>query len=83
MESIKVADFTNVQPIGDWDAVYVPGDRSVVPMPTQDAPFPEYSEHTCFTNVFPSVQINLTRDCAWWMRLLPAGPTKTKVSMGM
>jgi len=80
---------------GDWDAVQVPTDRSVVPLPSdfthtddgsgsavQLQPLPAFTNKTAFVNLFPSLQINVTWDCVWWMRILPTGPTTTKVSMG-
>merc|ERR1712137_1532448 len=61
---------------GDWDAVLIPTERSVVPL---DSDFPD---GTAFVNCFPSLQINVTWDCVWWMRILPTSPTTTSVSMG-
>merc|ERR550537_1515196 len=70
------------EPVGHWDAVHVPYDRSVVPLPGEPAPFPEVAPTTYFTNLFPTLQLNLTKDCAWWMRMLPMGVDKTKVVQG-
>jgi len=71
---------------GDWDGVNVPTDRSVVPLPSDfegvQFPLPAYTDHTVFTNIFPSLQINCTWDCLWWMHLQPEGPMSTKISMG-
>jgi hypothetical protein len=32
--------------------------------------------------MFPSVQINVTQDCLWWMRILPLGVTQSRVTQG-
>merc|ERR1719253_2056749 len=70
------------QPVGAWDAIHVPYERSVVPLPDEAAPFPEVAPTTFFTNIFPTLQLNITKDCAWWMRMLPISKTKTKVVQG-
>lgn len=70
------------EPVGHWDAIHIPYERSVVPLPGEPAPFPEVAPTTYFTNIFPSLQLNLTKDCAWWMRMLPMGVDKTKVVQG-
>ena len=88
MASSSFADYTGVPPEGRWDAVHVPGDRSVVPLPGEPAPFPELPSaeiahiSTYFVSLFPTLQLNVTRDCAWWMRILPEGPTTTRVTQG-
>lgn len=82
MPSSPIADAVGTEPIGDWDAVHVPGDRSVVPLPGEAAPFPEVASETFFTNMFPSLQLNVTHDCAWWMRMLPLAVDRTLVTQG-
>eukprot|EP00966_Prymnesium_polylepis_P244177 5646892-Prymnesium_polylepis.2 len=78
MPSESVAKYLGVAPVGSWDAVHVPGDRSVVPLPGEAAPFPELTglpASTYFVSLFPTLQLNVTRDCAWWMRVLPESAT--------
>ena len=86
MPSEPIASFLGTEPVGDWDAVRVPGDRSIVPLPGEAAPFPEIpstsATSTLFISLFPTLQLNVTRDCAWWMRVLPTSPTTTKVTQG-
>lgn len=84
MPSEPIGEFVGIQPRGQWDAVHVPGDRSIVPLPGEAAPFPELSTRasTYFISLFPCLQINVTRDCAWWMRILPDGPRRSHVTMG-
>eukprot|EP00406_Dinophysis_acuminata_P005536 CAMPEP_0179228604 /NCGR_PEP_ID=MMETSP0797-20121207/9911_1 /TAXON_ID=47934 /ORGANISM="Dinophysis acuminata, Strain DAEP01" /LENGTH=477 /DNA_ID=CAMNT_0020935661 /DNA_START=80 /DNA_END=1513 /DNA_ORIENTATION=- len=71
---------------GDWDAVRVPSSRSIVPLPTdfdgEPFPLPAFANQTAFVNVFPSLQLNVTWDCMWWMNLIPTGPTSTQIQMG-
>ena len=70
---------------GDWDAVVVPSERSIVPLPDdfsgKQFPLPAFTDKTAFANVFPSTQINATWDCLWVMRLLPLGPSTTEIEM--
>lgn len=72
--------------VGDWDGVVVPSNRSIVPLPDdfpgEAAPLPIFAKRTVFTNLFPSLQINVTWDCMWWMRLLPLGRERTHICMG-
>jgi len=72
--------------VGEWDAVQVPTGRSVVPLPTdfegERAPLPEFTDQTFFINLFPGLQINVTHDCLWWMRIHPDGPSQSKVQQG-
>jgi len=79
-----IVKFLGSATIGDWDAVHVPSDRSIVPMPGEEAPFPEISStaSTYFISLFPKLQLNVTRDCAWWMRVLPSGVSTTTVTLG-
>lgn len=70
---------------GDWDAVQVPSSRSIVPLPEDfkgEHPLPTFTESSAFVNLFPSLQINVTWDCAWWMWVEPRGLAQTKVHMG-
>lgn len=78
MPSEPVSALRGVAPVGAWDAVHVPSSRSIVPLPGEAAPFPELPgvETTFFVSLFPSCQLNLTRDCAWcvpvwWMPYAP------------
>lgn len=90
MTSESVEEFVGVSVRGNWNAVHVPGNRSVVPLPGEPAPFPELESlqrredglSTFFVSLFPTLQINITRDCAWWMRVLPEGPKRTRVTQG-
>lgn len=82
MPSQPVASFAGAEPVGDWDAVHVPTERSVVPLPGEAAPFDEITNTTFFTNLFPSLQVNVTHDCVWWMRMLPMAIDKTRVTQG-
>jgi len=72
--------------IGEWDAVLVPSWRSVVPLPTDfenvQFPLPAFTDQTAFVSLFPSLQINVTWDCVWWMHLVPTGKQSTKIQMG-
>ena len=52
------------------------GERVLVTWPRHVA------DTTYFVNLFPSLQLNVTHDCAWWMRMLPLGVDKTKVTQG-
>jgi Rieske 2Fe-2S family protein len=67
---------------GSWTAVHVPSSRSIVPLPKEEAPFQEIADSTFFISMFPSVQINVTQDCLWWMRILPVGLSKSRVTQG-
>lgn len=72
--------------VGEWDAVQVPSMRSIVPLPDDfegmKFPLPAFTDRTAFVNLFPSLQVNVTWDCIWWMYLIPATPDKTKIQMG-
>ena len=69
---------------GEWDAVLVPSERSIVPLPDDnfEKMLPTFTNKTAFVNIFPSLQINATWDCMWWMRLIPTSPTSTHILMG-
>ena len=72
--------------VGEWDCVFVPSERSIVPLPNDfrdgGHPLPCFTDRTAFVNLFPGLQINVTWDCMWWMRLQPDGPSSTRISMG-
>ena len=72
--------------IGNWDAVLVPSKRSIVPLPSDfegiQNPLPAFTNNTAFINLFPSLQINATWDCLWFMRLIPLSVDKTEIEMG-
>ena len=58
----------------------------MVPLPDdfdgQQFPLPAFTDHTVFTNLFPSLQMNVTWDCMWWMYVIPEGPEQTKIVQG-
>jgi len=81
MESNPISE-TVGSPTGSWTAVHVPSSRSIVPLPKEDALFPDVADSTFFVSMFPSVQINVTHDCLWWMRILPLGVTQSRVTQG-
>jgi phenylpropionate dioxygenase-like ring-hydroxylating dioxygenase large terminal subunit len=72
--------------VGDWDGVRVPTQRTVVPLPGDfegdPHPLPAFTDQTAFVNLFPSLQINVTWDCLWWMNLIPTGAQSTRIQMG-
>lgn len=72
--------------VGDWDGVRVPTERTIVPLPTDfegdNFPLPPFTNKSCFVNLFPSLQINVTWDCLWWMYTLPTGENSARVDMG-
>jgi phenylpropionate dioxygenase-like ring-hydroxylating dioxygenase large terminal subunit len=82
MDSNPGSEVLPKQPQGDWTTVFVPGDRSVVPLHGEEAPFPNFQNKTFFVSMFPSLQINVTHDCVWWMRMLPLAVDKTQVTQG-
>lgn len=70
---------------GDWDAVKVFTDRSVVPLPADfggQQMLPTFTQDTAFVNLFPSLQVNATWDCAWFMHVKPVSVSRTEISMG-
>lgn len=79
MPSEPISTYRGVAPIGNWDAVHVPSERSIVPLPGEAAPFPELPtcQTTFFVSLFPSLQLNITRDCAWVRiaKSLPRAPS--------
>jgi hypothetical protein len=67
MKSMPVGQHT-----GEWDAVKVMTERSVVPLPTDfdgKQMLPTFTKSTAFVNMFPSLQVNATHDCVWFMHL--------------
>jgi nucleoside-diphosphate-sugar epimerase len=72
--------------VGDWDGVRIPSERTIVPLPTDfegvDKPLPAFTNKSCFINVFPSLQINVTWDCLWWMNTIPIDETTSRIEMG-
>lgn len=85
MHSEPIGQYLGIEPQGNWDAIHVPSARSIVPLPGEAAPFPELEglrAGTYFISLFPTLQLNVTRDCAWWMRVMPNGPTSTTVTQG-
>lgn len=72
--------------VGDWDGVRVPTERSIVPLPSEfegdNAPLPTFTNKSAFINLFPSLQINVTWDCLWWMSTRPTGENSTHIDMG-
>jgi phenylpropionate dioxygenase-like ring-hydroxylating dioxygenase large terminal subunit len=65
----------------NWSGVSVQTDRSVVPLPDQKAPFTNFYDQTTFNMLFPSVQMNITFDCMWCMRVLPLSVDRSRVTM--
>jgi len=85
MHSEPIGKHLGIEPRGNWDAIHVPCERSIVPLPGEAAPFPELEglrAGTYFISLFPTLQLNVTKDCAGWMRVMPNGPKSTTVTQG-
>lgn len=83
MASHPVAEELGRPPRGEWNAIRVPTERSVVPLPGEEAPFPEVESATYFVSLYwCATQLNVTHDCAWWMRVLPRTAESTRVTLG-
>jgi Rieske 2Fe-2S family protein len=71
---------------GYWDGVRVPSERTIIPLPTDFEgnmePLPTFTNKSCFINIFPSLQINSTWDCLWWMNTIPTSESSTRIEMG-
>jgi len=71
---------------GDWDGVRVPTERTIVPLPSDfegdQFPLPAFTDKSCFVNIYPSLQINVTWDCIWWMNTIPTGVASSRIEMG-
>jgi len=86
-DSLGPMKATPMEPhVGDWDAVQVPSERTIVPLPTDFAgekePLPAFTNKTAFVNLFPSLQVNVTWDAMWWMYTVPVNPSQCKITMG-
>merc|ERR1719263_2424543 len=76
---MKSAPLTHCTP--NWCSVHVETQRSVVPLPGEQAPFMTFDYQTTFNMCFPSVQMNVTWDCMWCMRVLPLAVDRSLVIM--
>jgi Rieske 2Fe-2S family protein len=72
--------------MGDWDGVRVPTKRTIIPLPAdfegENFPLPAFTNKSCFVNIYPSLQINVTWDCMWWMNTIPTSETSSRIEMG-
>jgi phenylpropionate dioxygenase-like ring-hydroxylating dioxygenase large terminal subunit len=76
-------------PIGNWDAIFLPLDRSVAVLPGEAPRFPhidglqgKLKGGTYFTLLYPATQFACVQDCMWWIRVMPEGPTRCSVNFG-
>ena len=53
-----------------------------MPLPGEPAPFKPFIDETYFCMLYPNLQINVTHDCFWWMRMLPVSEDETRVTLG-
>lgn len=85
MKACTVEEAHGEAPTGEWDAIaaYIENE-SVVPLPGEPT-FPSVSDGTYFTNLFfAGLQINLTHDCAYFLRMLPStSPGQSRLSTGL
>ncbi len=76
-------------PIGNWDALFLPLETSVAVLPGESAPFPHIANlegklghGTYFTLLYPATQFACVQDCMWWLRVTPLGPTACRINFG-
>ncbi|MCK6454881.1 MAG: aromatic ring-hydroxylating dioxygenase subunit alpha [Alphaproteobacteria bacterium] len=74
---------------GDWDALFIRQDTTIALMTGETSPFPfvaglpeRHRSGTFFTMIYPSLQLACTQDCMWYLDFQPAGPERTKVTVG-
>ena len=74
---------------GHWDAIYIPQETSIAVLPGETAPFPHVrglggqpAHGTYFTVLHPATQFACTQDSMWWLRVLPLGPTRSRLEVG-
>ncbi|MBI3707317.1 MAG: aromatic ring-hydroxylating dioxygenase subunit alpha [Proteobacteria bacterium] len=74
---------------GDWDALFISQDTTIAVLPGEAAPLPQITgltgrqaHGTFFTAIYPSLQFACTQDCMWWLDFQPAGPERTRLSVG-
>lgn len=74
---------------GDWDALFIRQDTTIALMTGETSPFPfvaglpdRHRSGTFFTMIYPSLQFACTQDCMWYLDFQPAGPERTKVTVG-
>jgi len=74
---------------GHWDAIYIPQETSIAVLPGETAPFPHVpglvgqpAHGTFFTVLHPATQFACTQDSMWWLRVLPLGPTRSRLEVG-
>src|SRR5208282_2431749 len=76
-------------PVGNWDAIFLPLERSVAVLPGEEPRFPhidglrgKLKGGTYFTLLYPATQFACVQDCMWWIRVMPEGPAHCSVNFG-
>jgi choline monooxygenase len=74
---------------GDWNAIFLPGEKSVSVLPGEEPPLPRIAGirgraagGTYFTAIYPCTQFACAVDSMWWLRFTPTGPETTHVNIG-
>lgn len=74
---------------GEWDAAFLPGDKSVAILPGEPAAFPHVATLTgrmakgCyFVHLKPSTMLGCAQDCMWYLELNPQAPDRTRLTVG-
>jgi phenylpropionate dioxygenase-like ring-hydroxylating dioxygenase large terminal subunit len=75
-------------PIGNWDALFLPLENSVAVLPGETAPFPhspdlegKLAQGTYFTLLYPATQFACVQDCMWWLRVTPIAPSACRLNV--
>lgn len=73
----------------EWDAAFLPGEKSVALLPGEPSRFPHIPTlkgrmaHGCdFIHVKPSTMLGCAQDCMWYLELHPLGPAHTRLTVG-
>ena len=76
-------------PVGNWDAIFLPLEASGAVLPGERAPFPHIAglegklgHGTYFTLLYPATQFACVQDCLWWLRVTPVAPTQCRINFG-
>ena len=76
-------------PVGNWDAIFLPLEKTVAILPGEESPFPhiaglngKLAHGTNFTLLYPATQFACVQDCMWWLRVIPEGPLDCHLNVG-
>ena len=87
--TIKKQETTLLDTNGDWDAIHMPGNKTIAVLGGEEKVFPHIptlegraAKGTYFVVLYPNTFFAITFDCMWWIQAVPKTAGSCEIIIG-